>query len=769
MHKIGEWGLALTLLVGSLFLWHVPLVHAQESGAFNGDPIQEIRVEGNQRIEPETIVNYMQLNTGDTFDPRKIDQALKNLFATGFFADVNLTREGNDLVVHVAENPVINRLAFEGNRKFDDGDLQKEVQLKPRTVYTQTKARADVKRILDLYRRSGRFAATVEPKVIKLDQNRVDLVFEINEGSVTKIARIDFVGNHAFDDGDLREQILTRESAFYRFLSNSDTYDPDRLNADKEKLRMFYLSEGYADFRVDSAVAELTPDRDAFFITFTVTEGPRYKFGKIDIKTTLRNLDVAALKRDLSTVQGDWYNATAVEETVQSLADVVGSLGYAFVDVRPRTSPGKGEHVLDLTYDIDEGQKVFIKRIEITGNVRTEDKVIRREFRFAEGDAFSTAKLKRTEQRLKNLQFFETVDIRPTPTDEPDKTVVKVKVKEQSTGALRFGAGFSTQDGPLGDIELRERNLLGKGQDLRAQVRISGRTSGASISFTDPYFLDKNILGGVDIFATRYRRAEVNYQEDSYGFALRTGYNISEYLSQGFNYRFSYDNTSNISSLTSRAILLENQPLIRSSIGQTLSYDRRDATLDTHNGYFVILRNEFVGVGGDVHDLRSELSGGYYYTPFSNITLSLTQSVGYIFSIVPSERVLVSDNYLLGGNDFRGFRTAGIGPFDEETDDRIGGKFKWNGTAQIAFPLGLPAEYQIRGRFFSDFGTLFGTDFTNYPGTHIFDDSYVRASVGGGLTWVSPFGPLGVDFGVPIRKKSYDKGQLFRFSVGTSF
>src|SRR4051794_30884589 len=455
----------------------------------SGDPIQQVVIEGNQRIEADTIRSYMEINPGDPFEAGKVDKALKNLFATGLFADVHFRRDANNLVVTVVENPIINKLAFEGNDRIKDDQLTQEVQLKPRQVYTQTRVQADVKRVLDLYRRSGRFAATVDPKVIKLDQNRVNLVFEINEGDVTQVERIDFVGNKTFSDSDLRDEVLTKESAFYRILSTTDTYDPDRLTVDKENLRKFYLSEGYADFRVISSIAELSPDQEAFFITFTVEEGERYKLGKVDIKTTLKDLNPEAMRGDITTVQGDWYDASKVDDSVQALSDHVGSLGYAFVDVRPRIDRDAKNHVLNLTYDIQEGPKVYVERIDISGNVRTQDKVIRREFRLAEGDAFSTAKLRRTEQRLKNLGFFETVDITTVPSTSPDKTVIKVKVKEQSTGELTFGAGYSTSLGPLGNIGLRERNLLGKGQDARIDLTISGKRSSGSVSFTDPYFL----------------------------------------------------------------------------------------------------------------------------------------------------------------------------------------------------------------------------------------------------------------------------------------
>ncbi len=729
----------------------------------SGDPIQEIRVEGGQRIEPETVRTYMAINPGDPFAASLIDQALKNLFATGLFADVSLRRESDALVVTVVENPIINKLAFEGNRRVDDETLQAETQLRPRVVYTQSRVQADVKRILDLYRRSGRFAATVEPKIIRLDQNRVNLVFEINEGEVTEVRRIDFVGNKLFSDSDLRDEIVTTESAFYRFLTNTDTYDPDRLTVDKEMLRKFYLSEGYADFRVVSAVAELSPDQEAFFITFTLEEGERYKFGKIDIKTTLKDLDPAVLRADVETEEGDWYDATLVDETVQKIAAHVGSLGYAFVDVRPRIDRDPENKILDLTYDIQEGPKVYVERIDISGNVRTQDHVIRREFRLAEGDAFSTEKLKRTEQRLKNLDFFESVDIQTVPSESPDKTTIKVKVQEKSTGQLTFGAGFSTSDGPLGNVGLRERNLLGKGYDLSVQLNVSGKRSTADISFTDPYFLDKELSAGFNLF---HRRFDVDvFDQINSGATLRMGYDITEYLRNTLSYTFSYDQVNDVDGDASQAIQQEEGNLIRSIIGSDLIYDRRDSKFDPRDGYFVAVGTDLAGLGGDVYFLRNTLGGGYFVTFFKDLTIGLQSEVGYIRGI--GDDVRVTDAFSLGGANLRGFETRGVGPRDDETDDPIGGKFRFEGTVGAAFPIGLPEEYQIRGRVFSDFGTLTGHDFGELD--DVDDDASLRVSVGAGLTWVSPFGPLAVDLAYPIVRESYDKEEYFRFSVGTTF
>lgn len=756
----------LALIAGVLFCTlALALPGAMAQSISSGDPIQEIRIEGNQRIEPETVRSYMQINPGDPFDAKRIDQALKNLFATGLFADVNFRRDGDALVVQVTENPIINKLAFEGNKRIGDDALQQEVQLRPRVVYTQSRVQADVKRILDLYRRSGRFAATVEPKIIKLDQNRVNLVFEIREGDVTEVRRIDFVGNKVFSDSDLRDEIVTQEAAFYRFLSTTDTYDPDRLTLDKEALRKFYLSKGYADFRVVSAVAELSPDQEAFFITFTVEEGERYELGTVDIKTTLKDLDPDSLRDAVTTSEGDWYNADKVDDSVQAISDRVGSLGYAFVDVRPRVDRDAENKILNLTYDIQEGPKVYVERIDISGNVRTQDKVIRREFRLAEGDAFSTAKLRRTEQRLKNLGFFESVDIQAVASDSPDKTVIKVKVAEKSTGELSFGAGFSTADGPLGNVGLRERNLLGKGYDLRAQLNISGRRSTIDVGFTDPYFLDKELSAGFNVFHRRFDRKESSFEERNTGIGLHMGYDLAEYTRHTISYTASYDQVKDVSNSASDVIQNEEGNEFRSIIGHDLMYDRRDSRTDPRDGYYISLGQDFAGVGGTVRYLRNTLGGGYFIPITKEVTVGATGEVGYIFGI--GDDVRVTDAFFLGGQNLRGFATGGVGPRDSDTNDALGGKFRAEGTVQAAFPIGLPPEYQIRGRVFSDFGTLTGTDFED--DIDLNDTSSLRLSLGVGLTWVSPFGPLAVDLAYPVLKEPFDKDELFRFSVGTSF
>ncbi|HET8727930.1 MAG TPA: outer membrane protein assembly factor BamA, partial [Alphaproteobacteria bacterium] len=490
-----------------------------------GDVIQDIRVEGTQRIEPATVLSYLTVQPGEPFTTAGLDASLESLFATGLFADVVLRRDGQVLVVSVTENPIINRIAFEGNRRLNDDALEAEVQLRPRVVYTRTRVQNDVTRILELYRRSGRFAATVEPKVIQLDQNRVDLVFEIDEGPLTGVRRISFVGNQAFSDARLREQLQTEESRWWRFLTTSDTYDPDRLAFDRELLRRYYLSEGYADFRIVSAVAELTPDREDFFITFTVEEGERYRFGEIDLTATLPNVDVETLRAEITTQPGNWYSSDEVEETIASLTEALANQQYAFVDIQPLITRNREENLINITYEINEGPRVFVERINVTGNVRTVDQVIRREMQLVEGDPFNAAKLRRSETNIRNLGFFESVSVTAAPGSAPDQTVVDVDVAEQATGELSIGAGFSTEDGPLADFGIRERNLLGRGQSLALSFTISGESQELDLSFTEPYFLQKDLSAGFDVFhVTRDNQDESSYDETRTGLGLRMGY-----------------------------------------------------------------------------------------------------------------------------------------------------------------------------------------------------------------------------------------------------
>jgi outer membrane protein insertion porin family len=749
------------------------LARAQQTGptlapaqdVVSEDVIRGIRVEGNQRIEAPTIRSYMVVEIGEPFDPAKLDQSLKNLYATGLFDDVALGREGDELVVTVVENPIINRIAFEGNRRLDDEVLSNEVQLRPRVVYTRSRVQNAVSRILELYRRNGRFAATVEPKVIELDQNRVDLVFEINEGPLTDVSRIVFIGNEAFDDSALRDVIQTREAAWYRFLTSDDTYDPDRLAFDQELLRRFYLARGYADFNVGSAIAELTPDGRNFVITFTVDEGDRYDFGTIDLESRLPDLEPEQLRELITTKSGDVYDADQVEESIVALSEEIGELGYAFVEVEPVPTKHPDERVIDLTYVINEGSRVYIERIDIVGNLRTLDEVIRREFRVDEGDAFNTALLRRSRQRIENLGYFEQVELNTQPGSSPDKTRIEVEVSERSTGELSFGAGFSTSDGPLGDIRLTERNLLGRGQSVRAEFTISARTQQIDFSFTEPYFLDRDLAAGFDLFRRRTDfQSEGSFDQKSLGGTLRASYPLTERWRHGLRFTVRQDEITDVDEDASRFIRDEEGDNLTILVGQDLTYDVRDTRFLPSDGYLIRLEQDVAGLG-DTQFIRHEATGSYYYPFTPNWVLNLAARGGYIFGY-GGENVRLFDRFFLGGQTLRGFKFAGVGPRDITTDDALGGNLLFTTTAEQRFPLGLPEELRMFGRVFVDAGTLTELDVN---GPEIADSGSIRASAGIGLSWLSPLGPIAIDLSQAFLKEEEDETEFFRLSFGTRF
>ena len=725
--------------------------------------VERIRVEGSQRIEPETVRSYMAFKPGEAADEADFDKALKDLFATGLFADVTIRREGATVIVRVVENPIINRIAFEGNKRIDDEAVQQEIRLRPRVVYTRSRVQADVQRIIEIYRRGGRFAARVVPKVIQLPQNRVNLIFEIEEGKLTGIRSITFIGNRRFSDSELRGEIETKETAFWRFLSSGDSYDPDRLNFDRELLRRKYLGEGYADFRVVSAIAELASDREAFFITFTIQEGERYKFGKIEIATALRDLDPKVLRQELTFGEGDWYDADVVEQTIGKLSDAAGRVGYAFVDVRPRVRRERDKRRINITFNIQEGPRVFVERIEIRGNVRTEDRVFRREFRIVEGDAFNTEHIRQARRNLRNLGFFEQVDIKNVPGSAPDLTVIEVDVKEQSTGEITFGAGFSSTSGVLGDVTLRERNLVGRGQALRLRLQVGQRQQQVDLSFTQPYFLDRNLTAGVDLFSTsRNLQTESSFDRDTIGFRLRAGYKVNEEVSQLWRYTLRQDNVTDIDATASLAVRDQEGQSSVSAIGHRLSYDTRDDRFDTRNGVLLSIDNEIAGLGGTERFVKNEISAMSFLPLSEDFTANTSIGAGYIYGLGGDVRIL--DRFFLGGDDLRGFASSGVGPRDIATNDAVGGKWFYSGTLGVSFPLGLPNEFGIRGRVFTDFGSLGGTEgrFDD-----VRDTGSLRASFGFGIGWRSPFGPISINIAKPLLDESFDRTELIHFSFGT--
>ncbi|MBP7722075.1 MAG: outer membrane protein assembly factor BamA [Alphaproteobacteria bacterium] len=748
--------LALTVAIGFSFI---------QSASAQG-VVREIRVDGSERVEPATVMSYMDLKVGDPMTREALDASLKSLFATGLFADVTLSQEGDTVVVSVIENPVINEIAFEGNDKIKDDELLAEIQLRPRQVFTRTKVQSDVSRLYQVYRQNGRFSVNIEPKVIRLDQNRVNLVFEIEETGVTTIKTISFVGNERFDDDRLRSEISTKETAWYRFLTSDDRYDPDRLAYDQEQLRRFYLSQGYADFRILSAVAELSKERENFFITFTLEEGERYKVGKVGVDSRLRNFDANVLNDQITFKQGDWYDADRVQEVVDGMTSELGDLQYAFVTVRPDIHRNRESKTVDISFQINETPRVFVERVNVTGNVRTQDKVLRREMLLVEGDPFNKSKLARSEQNIRDLDYFESVNVEAKPGSAPDKTVVDIDVAEKSTGELSVGAGFSTSDGPLADFRIRERNLLGKGQDLLFSTTIAGKRTEFDVSFTEPHFLDRDLSAGVDIFhITRDLQDESSFDQRRTGGGLRFGYPLSERWRQNWKYRLENNEITDVQSDASRFIRDQEGQRVTSAVGQRVEYDSRDSQMFPTEGLLGWLDTEVAGLGGDAQYVSAKTGASYFYPLADRVVVNALGEIGAIEGYGDSD-VEINERYFIGGSSLRGFAKAGIGPRDATTDDALGGNVFYRGSLETSFPIGLPEEMGILGHGFTDFGSLWDIDET---GADILDESSIRASAGLGLSWRSPFGPIRADVALPYLKEDFDEKEVFRFNFGTRF
>ena len=787
-----RWTLARGLLAALVVLCSIPLSLGLgecfgESSAYAQGVIQDIRVEGNKRVEPETVRSYLTFSTGDAYDPAKVDESLKALFATGLFQDVRIRREGSTIVIVLMESPIVSRVAFEGNREVEDDTLAAEVQLKARAVYTRARVQADVQRILDVYRRQGLYAAQVDPKIINLDNNRIDVVFEISEGPSTKVRAINFIGNSAFSDSQLRYVISTTQTNLLSFLKGTNVYDPDRLNLDRELLRQFYMKNGYADVRIVSATADLDRDGRGFFITFTIEEGERYRFGPIDVESALPSVNVDALRHVILTRTGRVYNAEKVEKTIEALTIEVSQQGYAFGQVRPRFERDEATHTMGIVYTIDEGPRIYIERINIVGNFRTEDNVIRREFRLSEGDAFNRLLVEAARKRLRALGFFKTVDIDTQPGSGPDRVIIVVKVEEQPTGELSFGAGYSTSEGVIGDISITERNLMGKGQYVRLGFSGSLERAQVDFSFTEPHFLDRNLAAGFDVFYKEVDFQDVaSFSQRDAGGDIRLGFPIADNTQLGLRYKFEKEDIFNVSSNASLAVKESAGTSNVSSVGYTVAYDTRNLPQSPTSGIFASFSQDLAGVGGDVNYIRSVADARGYYPITNKLTLVGRVQGGNIEGW-GGDDVRMTDLFFKGGETIRGFKRAGIGPRDACEDpvtgervhpcskDALGGKVYWATTAELRFPFPfIPDNLGMQGAVFVDAGSLFDpSDFAlnavAREGSFIFDSSQVRLSSGFSIIWQSPLGPLRADIAQALLKADFDKTEIFRFGASTNF
>jgi outer membrane protein insertion porin family len=739
--------------------------------------IRRIVVQGNERIESGTVISYMPIAPGDTVDSARIDLAIKTLARTDLFSDVSMQVEGQDLIVKVIENPIINQVIFEGNSNLNNDKLRDEINLHPRSIFTKSHVQADVQKIVELYRRSGRISAVVTPKIVELPQKRVDLVFEINEGPKTGILNVNFLGNKAFNDNTLKDVVVTKESAWYKFFASNDNYDPDRIEYDREQLRKYYTNRGYYDFHVVSSIAELESNQRNFVVTYTIDEGPKYKFGKLTVKTDLKKLNGDVLRLLLPIREGQTYQSDRIENAVDALTFAAGAAGFAFVDIRPRYTANKQTKTVDVVFEVKEGPRVYVERIDIIGNTRTLDPVIRREMRLAEGDAYNRVLVDRSKTEIKRLDFFKTVDIEQLPGSANDKTILRVKVQEQPTGELSFGAGYSSVDRLLLDAGITERNFRGRGQDLRLRASIGSLRQQLDFSFTEPRFQGRDLRAGINLFYYRYDfTSTAGFNSESLGASTTLGFPLSVNAFLQTRYTLStnnvlVDNALCTAGAISVTICDQRGSSLTSQIGYSIFLDFRNDPIHPTRGFFANLKQDFAGVGGNVRYLSTVAEGTTYYGILPGWTAQLRGTVGYIGGW-GNDDVRINNRFFMGGNTFRGFQTAGIGPRDTNPNlqEALGGKLYAIGSAELTVPNHLPDQYGIKTSLFSDFGTLGLVDKDVKQGNPtVKDDLGLRAAAGLSVFWTSPLGPIRLDFSQVLAKETYDKTETFRFSTSTQF
>ncbi|GBR03312.1 outer membrane protein [Acetobacter oeni LMG 21952] len=771
---------------------------SSEDRAARGPRITAIEVHGNDRIETSTVLSYMVVRPGDAFSQDDLDRSLKTLYATGLFKDVALHRSGDVLQVQVVENPIVNRIVFEGNHAAKDEDLRKVISLRPRAVFSSETTTADRQKILEIYAQKARYGADVTPQIVRLAHNRVDVVFQITEGPQTLIKKISFVGNKFFSEAQLASVVSSKETAWYRFFSSSDEYNPERLRYDAELLRRFYLANGFVDFEMINATGEMSPDRKSFYVTFTLKEGPRYRLGKLDIRSSLRHVPALSLRKYIELFPNQWYDGNAVQHNATNMEEALQGEGHPFAVVRPSIARNPEKHVVNLLFDVSEGPRMYVERLDINGNTITQDGVIRRQLPMTEGDPYTPMFKKYAKQALQDLGYFKSVSIDQSQGSAPDKVNVSANVVEKPTGEFSLGGGYSTDVGIIGNMGLKQHNLLGTGIDAGISGTMAYYERQADISVTDPFFLNRNLVAGVDLFYidNRYQTYQ-NYSEGRYGITLRMGYSYTNHLSQSWNYTLTHRSIGGSWSETSWYILDQQGSSLLSQLGTTLMYDTRDRRLMPHKGYVIRAAGDFAGIGGDEKYVRGKFDAAYYL-PLDDLmgnhdwTVEFKTGTGYLADW-GNGRHDVIDNFYLGGSNLRGFLDGGAGPRSvgqtsstyfpgqaiHSQEDLLGGRFIYTGSAQVNFPIPFASGMGIRGRGFVDTGSLAGVRVKNlytnraqdgYHYTAISGDTLTpRVSAGAGFSWQSPFGLLNIDCGIPVVRSRNDRTQLLRFGFGQQF
>lgn len=739
--------------------------------------VSSIEVRGNQRVDDETIRSYVGIEPGVSFDNGDIDAAVKRLFSTGLFSDVRINRVARTLVVIVEEYAVINQVLFQGNKKIKDERLQIVVQLKPRGTFSQSTLELDEQAIRDAYVAIGRSDAIVTSQVIDLGNNRVNVVFEIAEGGRTKIATINFVGNNAYSDRRLAGVISTKKSSLLSFIARDDVYDEDRLRADEETLRRFYYNRGYADFRIISATAELDDSENEYVVTITMDEGDRYRFGSVEIESTVSGVDGESLRRFVETNEGDVYSAKDVEDTLIAITEYLSGLGYAFAQVTPRGNRDFETRTIAVIYSVDQGPRTYIQRIEIRGNTRTRDYVIRREFDITEGDAFNQVLVQRAKRRLEDLDYFTAVNISSAPGSQPDQVVLIVDVIEKSTGEFSVGAGYSTggtNPGPTVELGVTERNFLGRGQYIKVSVGGGEDTRNYQISFTEPYLFGRRIAGGFDVY--RQTREDVAYNTELTGATIRLGLPITEALSSQIAYNFSqetYTLTGVVGVVPPASIVTAAalSPWTKSSVSGTLLYNTIDDVKNPRDGIYATTSVEVAGLGGDARFVKVTGRASYYRTLLdeADVVGVVSGGAGHV-AYYGGGVQRAFDLFQGSARMVRGFEAAGWGPFDPGSADHLGGTTYFHGSVEAQFPMPvLPNSLGIKGAVFADAATLYGNSLAPTTTPLLSTGSALRASVGASLIWNSPFGPLRVDYAIPVEKQPTDRLQEFNFGISSRF
>ena len=752
------------------------LSQAQGTAVFS-----RIDVTGNQRIEADTIRVFSGIEPGQPATPEDLNLAVRRLFETGLFEDVPVAPQAGRLVITVVENPTINQIAIEGNDAIDDETLLAVVELRPRLAFSVPAAEADAQRILDAYRQSGRFAASVTPVIIRLPENRVDLVLEVEEGRPTRVQRVNFVGNQAFPDRRLRRVVQTSQVNWLSGIFGRSGFDADRLELDAELLRQFYLERGYVDVRVLSATSELDRDRGGFFVTFTVSEGQQYRFGNISVSSQIPGLDPRQFEPLLAPVLGRGiYDIRDVDLVIQRMAYEAGQYGYAFVEVRPRVDRDATNRIVNIDFEILPTPRVFIERIDISGNTRTLDRVIRRQFRVVEGDAFNAREIRGAEDRIRGLGFFSQAEVTVTEGSTPDRALVGVRVEEQPTGSLNLGGAFSSNEGLTARISITERNFLGRGQTLSASVAANQEFSNFEFGFVEPALFDRDLLAGFSLYFRERNFEEQSFQQTNYGIEPRVGFPLSENGRLILRYRLSMDEIRDVSVDTSRIIQAEEGDLITSAIGATYTYDRRNSVVQPTAGFILTLNQEFAGLGGDVQHSKTRATARAYQSLFDERVVLSAELEGGV--LVSQDDTRITDRFTTGGDSFRGFARNGLGPRDfcrvgdclapqenVRVDEALGGNYYGVLRLDASFPLGLPEEYGIFGGVFADIGSIWELDNTAGSMGTVDDGMHIRSAVGISLFVDTPFAPLRFNYAFPIDYQDHDELERFRFTVQTRF